>query len=100
MIAYSKSTLFAIFLIVVILMVRFNEASPIHSSLEAFDTESDDVALLEHNWEGDLLVEPEAKLFETRLFAQLVKPLLKQRKQLLKLRNDRRRLIRTLLKYQ
>ena len=95
----SKSTLFTILLIVIaILMVQLNEASPIKTSLESFD----DLALLEdeHNWEGDLLVEPEAKFYETRLFSQLVKPLLKQRKQLLKLRNDRRHLIRTLLKYQ
>ena len=98
MIASSKSTLFAIFFIFAILMVQLNEASPIKTSLESFD----DLALLEdeHNWEGDLLVEPEAKFHETRLFSQLVKPLLKQRKQLLKLRNDRRHLIRTLLKYQ
>ena len=98
MIASSKSTLFAIFFIFAILMVQLNEASPIKTSLESFD----DLALLEdeHNLEGDLLVEPEAKFHETRLFSQLVKPLLKQRKQLLKLRNDRRHLIRTLLKYQ
>ena len=102
MIASSKSTLFAIFFIFAILMVQLNEASPIKTSLESFDSDSDDLALLEdeHNWEGDLLVEPEAKFHETRLFSQLVKPLLKQRKQLLKLRNDRRHLIRTLLKYQ
>ena len=102
MIASSKSTLFLIcFIAIAISMVRFNEASPIHTPL---DSDSDDLALVddddENNWEGDLFVEPEAKFYQTRLFAQLVKPLLKQRKQLLKLRNDRRHLIRTLLKYQ